>query len=165
MEQARENVKLEFGGEALDRIFRYFMRTILRIEKKGMLGLPAENDLQVEPVRSYLDLAVRMITDAQPEEVARPILESQYDFILNHSQLSPEIAMQMWLVRELSLHIHYDRDPSEFLLRTCNLWGDLAGEFAYLTYYPNFPIDWQKEHGVHEAVEHIPQDRLRLDDY
>ena len=165
MEHERENVRSEFGGEVLDRIFRYFMRTVLRIEKKGMLGLPAENDLQVEPVRSYLDLAVRMITDAQPEEVARPILESQYDFILNHSQLSPEIAMQMWLVRELSLHIHYDRDPSEFLLRTCNLWGDLADEFACLTFYPSFPADWQKEHGVLEIVEHIPQNRLRLDDY
>lgn len=160
-----ENVRTEFGGEALDQIFRYFMRTVLRMEKKGPLALPVENDLQVEPVRSYLDLAVRMITDAQPQEVARPILESQYDFILGHSQLSPEIALQMWLVRELSLHIHYDRDPYEFLFHTGNLWGNLAEEFACRTFYPNMPAEWQKKYGVDQVLRNIPEGFLRLEDY
>lgn len=159
------NVRFEYGGEALDRIFRYFMRIVLRMEKRGILALPAENDIQGEPVRSYLDLAVRMITDAQPEEVSRPILESQYDFILSHSQLSPETALQMWLIRELSLHIHYDRDPCEFLLFTGNLWGDLANEFACRTFYPNFSADWQEKHGVRDIVERIPEGFLRLEDY
>lgn len=160
-----ENVRFEYGGETLDRIFRYFMRTILRMEERGILELPAENDITGEPLHAYLDLAVRMITDAQPEEVSRPILESQYDFILSHSQLSPEIALQMWLIRELSLHIHYDKDPSEFLLFTGNLWGDLANEFACRTFYPNFPNHWQEKHGVREVVEHIPESFLRLEDY
>lgn len=160
-----ENIRMEFGSEELDRIFRYFMRTILRMEKSGMLALPAENDLQAEPLGSYLDLAVRMITDAQPPETSRSILESQYDFILSHSQLSPDIALKMWLIRELSLHIHYDPDPSEFLLRTCNLWGDLAEEFACQTFYPNMSPQWQKSHGVYEIVENFPKHLLRLSNY
>lgn len=160
-----ENIRNEYGGEALDRIFRYFMRTIIRMEKVGMWGLPVENDLQTEPCRAYLDLAVRMITDAQPEEVSQPILESQYDFILSHSQLSPKTALQMWLIRELSLHIHYDSDPYEFLFHTGNLWGSLAEEFACRTFYPNMPVKWQKKYGVDEVLVHIPEDFLRLEDY
>lgn len=159
------NVRTEFGSEELDKIFRYFMRTVLRMEKKGVTALPAKNDLPSEPLGSYLDLAVRMIMDAQPEETARLILESQYDFILSHSQLSADIAMKMWLIRELSLHIHYDRDPSEFLLGTGNLWGDLAGKFACQTFYPNMPVEWQISHGVRDIVEHLPLDFQQLNDY
>lgn len=160
-----ENVRNEFGSETLDKILRYFMRTILRMEKSGMLALPVKNDLDVEPLRSYLDLCMRFVTDAQPEEVARPILESQYDFILSNSQLSPEIALQMWLIRELSLHVHYDADPYEFLFHTGNLWGDSASEFACRTFYPNMPVEWQQKYGVDEVLAHIPEGFLRPEDY
>ncbi len=160
-----ENIRTEFGSENLDKIFRYFMRTILRIEKAGILALPVENDLAGETQRSYLDLAVRMITDAQPEEVARPILESQYSFILNNASLPPEAAMEMWFIRELSLHIHYDKDPSEFLLRSGNLWGPLTEEFACRTFYPNFDEEWQKMHYVDDVMAHIPEELLRPEDY
>lgn len=160
-----ENIRTEFGSENLDKIFRYFMRTILHIEKTGILALPVENDLAGEAQRSYLDLALRMITDAQPEEVARPILESQYNFILNNTSLPPEAAMEMWFIRELSLHIHYDKDPSEFLLRSGNLWGRLAEEFACRTFYPNFDEEWQKMHYVDDVMAHIPKELLRPEDY
>ena len=160
-----KNVRNEFGSEDLDRTFRYFMRTVLRMEKKGLLSLPVENDLKTEPSRSFLDLSVRMITDAQPQEIARTILESQYDFILSNSQLPASTAMQMLLIEELSLHIHYDKDPSQFLLSTGNLWQNLAEEFACLTFYPNFPPEWQKAHGVYEIVQNIPKKMLRLSDY
>ena len=160
-----ENVRNTYGSENLDRIFRYFMRTVLRMEKSGLLSLPVENDLQGEPVRSYLDLAMNLFTGAQPQQVVRPILESQYSFILNNSQLSADTAMEMWMVRELSLHVHFDPDPCEFLLDTCNLWGDLANEFACLTFYPNLSPDWQRAHGVEEITARIPLERLRLKDF
>ena len=35
-----ENVRNEYGGENLDKIFRYFMRTVLIMEKKSLLDLP-----------------------------------------------------------------------------------------------------------------------------
>lgn len=160
-----ENVRKEFGGEELDRLLRYFMRTVIRMEKSGMLALPVENDIKGEPLRSYLELCMRFVMDAQPEEVARPILESQYSFILNNSKLSPDTALEMWLARELSLHIHYDSDPYDFLLRTGNLWGELAEEFATRTFYPNMPADAQKKYGVDEVLRHIPEGFLRPEDY
>lgn len=165
MDNSRTNVRKDYGSEELDRIFRYFMRTVLRMEKKGLLALPVENDLRGEPLRSYLDLAMTLFLDAQPQQVARPILESQYDFIVTNSRLSAETAMEMWLIRELSLHIHFDPDPYGFLLSTGNLWGDLADRFACLTFYPNMPPDLQRAYGVDEAAAHIPAEMLRLDDY
>lgn len=163
--EERLNVRERFGSDELDRIFIYFMRTILRMEKKGITALPVENDLRAEPSRSYLDLAVRMITDAQPPEVARMILESQYDFIVSNSQLTEAVAMQMLLIEELSLHVHYDKDPSAFLLSTGNLWGNAANEFACRTFYPNFSGEWQREHYVFEVMQNIPEGMLRRDDY
>lgn len=159
------NVRNEFGSENIDKILRYFMRTLIRIEKSGMLALPVENDLAGEPMRSYLDLCMRFVTDAQPEEVSRPILESQYDFILANSQLPKEAALEMWLIRELSLHIHYDRDPYEFIFHTGNLWGPAAEEFACRTFYPNMPADKREKYGVDEVLGHIPEGFLRPEDY
>lgn len=43
------NVRTQYGGENLDRIFRYFMRTILRMEKSSLLALPVKNDLEGSP--------------------------------------------------------------------------------------------------------------------
>lgn len=159
------NLRDEYSSESLDKILRYFMRTILRMEKGGLLSLPVQNDLTIEPLGSYLDLCMRFFTDAQPEEVSRPILESQYDFILSNSKLSPDIALQMWLIRELSLHIHYDADPCEFLFQTGNLWVDLADEFACRTFYPNMPPEWQKKYGVHIILQRMPEGFLRPEDY
>lgn len=159
------SVRKEYGSENLDRIFRYFMRTILRMRKKGPLALPVENDLEGEPLRSYLDLAMQFFTDAQPQEVARPILESQYNFILANSKLSADMAMQMWLVMELSLRVHYDDDPCDFLFRTGNLWGGLAEEYAVRTFYPNMDQAWREKHGVDQVLAHVPADFLRPEDY
>ena len=159
------NVRTQYGGGNLDRIFRYFMRTILRMEKSSLLALPVKNDLEGEPLRSYLDLAMRLFTDAQPEAVCRPILESQYNFILANSKLDADMALQMWLVMELSLHIHYDQDPCEFLFGTGNLWGNLAEEFATRTFYPNMGEEWQKKYGVDQVMKHVPERFLRPEDY
>ena len=160
-----ESVRKEFGSENIDRVLRYFMRTIIRMEKSGMLSLPPGNDIKDEPLRSYLELCMRFVTDAQPEEVARPILESQYNFILGNSKLSKETALEMWLARELSLHIHYDRDPYEFIFHTGNLWGNTAEEFACRTFYPNMPEKWREKYGVDAVLERIPEGMLRPEDY
>lgn len=160
-----ESVRKEFGSGNIDKILRYFMRTVIRMEKAGMLALPAENDVEGEPLRSYLELCMRFVTDAQPEEVARPILESQYDFILANSKLSKETALEMWLARELSLHIHYDKEPYEFLFHTGNLWGQEAEEFACRTFYPNMPEGMREKYGVDEVLGHIPEGFLRPEDY
>lgn len=159
------NVRTQYGSENLDIIFRYFMRTIIRMEKSGLLALPVKNDLEGEPLRSYLDLAMQFFTDAQPQEVCRPILESQYNFILANSKLDADMALQMWLVMELSLHVHYDKDPCDFLFSTGNLWGDLASEYATRTFYPNMSKEWREKYGVSEVLKRIPESFLRPEDY
>lgn len=75
------------------------------------------------------------------------------------------MALQMWLVMELSLHIHYDQDPCEFLFGTGNLWGNLAEEFATRTFYPNMGEEWQKKYGVDQVMKHVPERFLRPEDY
>lgn len=160
-----EDVRREFCSANTDKLLIYFMRTVMRIEKSGMLALPVKNDLDCEPLRSYLELCMRFITDAQPEEVSRPILESQYDFILGNSTPSAGTALDMWLARELSLHVHYDSDPYEFIFHTGNLWGDKASEFACRTFYPNMPKELQDKYGVTEVLSHIPDGFLRPEDY
>ena len=42
-----ENVRNTYGSENLDRIFRYFMWTVLRMEKSGLLSLPVETTCRV----------------------------------------------------------------------------------------------------------------------
>lgn len=107
------SIKSRYSDEVLDRIFRYFMRMILHLQNSGIEKLPLENNFE-EPLKSFMDIAVGLIIDGQPPEIASLILDAEYDAILSGSAVSVKTAMNLRLIKELSWHIHYDKDYSYF---------------------------------------------------
>ena len=73
-----DSIKSRYSNEILDKIFRYFMRTVLHLQNSGIENLPLENDFE-EPLKSFLDIAVDLIIDGQPPEISRLILDAEYD--------------------------------------------------------------------------------------
>lgn len=49
----RESIKSRYGNEILEKVFQYFMRTVLRLQDSGIEKLPLQNDFE-EPLKSYL---------------------------------------------------------------------------------------------------------------
>ena len=117
------SIKSRYSNEILDRIFRYFMRMVLHLQNSGIEKLPLEYDFG-EPVKSFLDIAVALIIDGQPPEIASLILDAEYDAILSGTAVSAKTALNLRLIKELSWHIHYDEDYYGYLLSTENLWGE-----------------------------------------
>lgn len=129
------SIKSRYGNEILDRIFRYFMRMILHLQNSGIEKLPLENDFQ-EPLKSFIDIAVDLIIDGQPPEIASLILDAEYDAILSEVAVSVKTAISLRLIKELSWHIHYDEDYYEYLL-----------------------------YQIHDLIKYIPKEAFRLEDY
>ena len=107
--------------------------------------LPLENNFE-EPLKSFIDIAVGLIIDGQPPETASLILDAEYDVILNTGAVSVKTAMSLRLIKELSLHIHYDEDYYSYLLSTDNLWGNEVSEYASQTFYPNLPEEIKEKY-------------------
>ena len=158
------SIKSRYSNEILDRIFRYFMRTALHLQNSGIEDLPLENDFE-EPLKSYMDIAVDLIIDGQPPEIARLILEAEYDAVLSKVAVSAKTAMSLRLIKELSWHIHYDEDYYAYLLSTENLWGNEVSEYASLTFYPNLPEEIKEKYQIHDLIKYIPKEAFRLEDY
>jgi len=143
------SIKSRYSNEVLDRIFRYFMRIILRLQESGIEELPLENDFE-EPLKSFMDVAVDLIIEGQPPEIADLILNAEYDAILSNGEVSVMTAMSLRLTKELSWHIHYDADYYEYLLSTVNLWGNEVFEYASRTFYPNLPEEVKEKYRIDE---------------
>lgn len=158
------SIKSKYSNEVLDRIFRYFMRMILHLQDSGIEKLPLENDFG-EPLKSFMDTAVDMIIDGQPAEIADLILNAEYDAVLSNGQVSVETVMGLRLIKELSWHIHYDKDYYGYLLSTVNLWGNEVFEYASRTFYPNLPKGVKEKYRIDELIKYIPKDAFRLNDY
>lgn len=155
---------LGYDSEDLDQIVCYFMRTILQLQKFGIENLPLKNML-VEPYKTFLDTAMRVFLDSPCPELARLILEAEYDAVLSSVQLSTETALGLQLIKEFTWHIHYDADYYSYLLSTENIWGNTALEYANLTFYPSLPEEIQRKHRIHDLIASIPEKMFRLDDY
>ncbi|MBD5508501.1 MAG: hypothetical protein HDR05_10755 [Lachnospiraceae bacterium] len=160
----KTSIKSRYTNEILDSIFRYFMRIVLHLQNSGIEKLPLENDFE-EPLKSYMDIAVDLIIDGQPPEIASLILDAEYDAVLSGAMVSVETAMSLRLIRELSWHIHYDEDYYGHLLSTVNLWGNEVFEYASRTFYPNLPDEIKERYQIHDLIKYIPQEAFRLDDY
>ena len=126
--------------------------------------LPLENNFE-EPLKSFIDIAVGLIIDGQPPETASLILDAEYDVILNTGAVSVKTAMSLRLIKELSLHIHYDEDYYSYLLSTDNLWGNEVFEYASRTFYPNLPEEIKEKYKIHDLIKYMPKEAFRLDDY
>ena len=95
----QESMKSKYSNKVLDRIFCYFMRTILHLQNSGIEKLPIKNDFE-EPVKSYMDIGVNLLIDGQPPEIACLILDAEYDAILCKSVASVEILMSLRLIKD-----------------------------------------------------------------
>lgn len=155
---------LGYDNDDLDDIIRYFMKTILNLQKTGIEKLPLENDFQ-EPLKSFLACAMQLLIDGQLPEISRIILDSEYDLILNHGKLDIETIVNLKMIQELSWHIHFDDNYYDYILSTGNLWGNAALEYATLTFYPNLPAEIKEKHNIAELIKYVPKERFRLDDY
>lgn len=148
----QESIKSRYSNEVLDRIFRYFMRMILHLQKSGIEKLPLENDFE-EPLKSFIDVAVDLIIDGQPPEISDLILNAEYDAVLSGGRVSVKTAMSLRLIKELSWHIHFDKDYYGYLLSTVNLWGNEVFEYASRTFYPNLPEDVKEKYRIHDLIK------------
>ena len=158
------SIKSRYSNEILDSIFRYFMRMVLHLQNSGIEKLPLENDFE-EPLKSYMDIAVDLIIDGQPPEIASLILDAEYDAILSETAVSAKTALSLRLIKELSWHIHYDEDYYGYLLSTVNLWGNEVFEYASRTFYPNLPEEIKERYQIHDLIKYMPQEAFRLDDF
>ncbi|MDE6389568.1 MAG: GNAT family N-acetyltransferase [Lachnospiraceae bacterium] len=159
-----KSIKQRYHSSMSDEIILYFMRTILHLQKSGIENLPLVHFYK-EPIKGFLDLAMELIIDGQPPEVAALILDTEYNVILQKGKLTSEAILSLRLIRELSWHIHYDEDYYGYLLMTDNLWGNKISEYASRTFYPNLPDKIKEKYGVCDLIKYIPQETLRLEDY
>lgn len=163
-EKLSKSIKQRYRSDTSDEIILYFMRTVLYFQRSGIENLPLTHSFQ-KPIKDYLNLAIELIIDGQPAEVAGLILDAEYDMILQSEKLTLETVMALRLTRELSWHIHYDEDCYRYLLMTDNLWGNKVSEYASRTFYPNLPKEIMDQYQIHDLIKYIPQEMLRLDDY
>ena len=158
------SIRSIYSNEVLNRIFCYFMRTVLHLQDSGIEKLPLENDFE-EPLKSYIDIAVDLIIDGQPAEISSLILDAEYDAILSGKAVSVKTVMSLRLIRELSWHIHYDEDYYGYLLSTVNLWGNEVFEYASRTFYLNPSEEIKERYQIHDLINDIPKELFRLEDY
>jgi len=157
-------IKQRYSNEVLDEIICYFMKTILRLQNSGIEKLPIENHF-MQPVKSYLELAVELIIDGQPVEISELILDTEYDAILVGGGVDTKTLLVLRMIGELSKHIHYDDDYYGYMLSTTNLWGNRVFEYATKTFYPNLPDEFKVKYKISELISYIPQQMFQLDDY
>lgn len=158
------SIKSRYSNEISDRIFCYFMRIVLHLQSSGIEKLPLENNFE-EPLKSFIDIAVDLIIDGQPPEIAGLILDAEYDAVLSRAEVSVKTAMSLRLIKELSWHIHYDEDYYSYLLSTENMWGNEVFEYASRTFYPNLPERIKEKYQIHDLIKYMPKEAFRLDDY
>ena len=136
-----------YDSENLDTIICYFMKTIIELEQNGVLNLPLKNTLN-EPYKTFLDTAMEIFMRSPSPELAYLILDAEYDCTLNNGHFSTETILGLKLIKEFTLHIHYDTDYYEYFLATENMWGLNAIEYAHLNFYPYLPQDIKVKYSI-----------------
>lgn len=148
----------------LDEIICYFMRTILHLQKNGLLDLPLEDNLN-EPYHSFLDKCTDILCQSLVPELAQLLLDAEYDVVLSRDPLTAEQALNLRTIKELTWHIYYDKDYYTYLDTTEGLWGQKAMQYAWRTYYPNLPPDIIQKLHWEELLAGFPEEMRQLDDY
>lgn len=153
-----------YADALLDELMIYFMKTVLRLQESGIERLPLENDFP-EPVKHFLELAMDMMLGGEPPEIAKLVLQSEYDVLLKAPDCDVRTALCLNIVRELSCHIHYDADYYGYILSTENLWGNRVFEYASRTFYINMPEEYKEKYGIGDLIKYIPKELFYRDDY
>ncbi len=133
------------------------------LQKSGVEDLPLENNLP-SPYKPFLDTAMDIFLKALSPELARLILETEYDIFLSNKEITHEEVLGLQIIKELVWHIYYD-DYYGYLLSIENIWGNAAIEYASLTFYPNLPEEVKCKYHINELIEHIPSHMFQLDNY
>lgn len=157
------NLRETYGSEELDGIFMYFMRTALRLQKTGVEDLPIPFEGR-EPVKNFLELAVKLLIEGATPSDTDLILQTEYNFLLS-THPDKSILLALHLIKTLSEHMHYDRNCFDYLLTTSNLWQDRANQYAYQTFFPNLAEDVQKRIGYDQVRAHLPEEMIKPEDY
>lgn len=158
------NLRKDYGNEDIDELFCYFMKTVLRIQKNGAAQIPIDVTFE-EPINTYLKIAINLMEDAQPAEITELVLQTEYEQIfLNNTPTKTQITLLV-LIKELSKHIRFDKDMTDFLLSTANLWNDKANAYATKTLYCNLPLEIQKREGMDFILKNIPKSFLEPDNF
>ena len=155
---------LDYDNDDLDKIFCYFMRVILHLQKSGVEDLPLENNLP-SPYKLFLDTAMKIFLSATTPELARLLLETEYDALLSPRETTQEVVLGLHIIKELTWHIRYDNDYYGYLFSTENIWGNSAIEYASLTFYPNLTEEVKHKYCVEELIERIQSNMFQLDNY
>lgn len=153
-----------YDNENLDKVFCYFMRVILHLQKSGVEDLPLENNLP-SPYKSFLDTAMEIFLSATTPELARLILEAEYDVLLSRKEATLEVVLGLQSIKELTWHIRYDNDYYGYLFSTENIWGNSAIEYSSLTFYPNLTEEVQHKYYNRKLMERIPFHMFQPDNY
>lgn len=159
-----KSIKERYRSHLSDEVILYFMRTVLNLQYSGIRNLPLEHHFE-EPLKSFLNLSLELITDGQPREISDLILDAEYDLILQKEALTVETALALHMIRELTCHIHYDEDYYGYILMTDNLWGNDVFEYAARTFYPNMPEEIKEKYHINDLIKYLPSELLRLGDY
>lgn len=155
---------LKLDSPELDRVFIYFMKTILHLERTGVERLPLENPLE-EPLRGFLDQAMEIFSCSHSPEFARLRLDAERDVFLSQGPLSRENALGMEIIREMAWQLRANQDVYEYLLSTEMLWGQDALQYAARTFYPNIPQAFREKHHIWNPLEEMKPEELRADNY
>lgn len=122
----------------LDRVFCYFMETLLRIRRSGVAELPLPVEGLPEPCRGYLEKTMELFLGALPPELFRLLLEAERDAAAQGSPFPVNTCLCLRLIGELAWHIRCDEDPAYYLMSLENLWGREALAYANRVFYPAF---------------------------
>lgn len=155
---------LGYDNENLDKVFCYFMKVVLHLQKSGVEDFPLKNNLP-SPYKAFLDTAMEIFLSSPLPELSRLLLEAEYDSFQNQRETTKEEILGFQTIKELVWHIRYDDDFYGYLLATENIWGNTAIEYATLTFYPNLPEEVQCKYHIKELIEHIPSQLFQLDNF
>lgn len=155
---------LGYDSEELDQILCYFMKTTLHLQASGVEDLPLPNPI-TGLCGEFLNTAMNIFLSAPLPELARLLLDTEYDAALRNSPASVEQTLRMQVIKELAWHLRYDSDFYGYLLSIENIFSSRAMEYATLTFYPNLPEEIQRKHHIDDLIRNIPQELFRLDDF
>lgn len=154
----------DYGNEDIDELLCYFMKTVLRIQKYGGARIPIDVTFQ-EPINTYLEIAINLMEYAQPIEITELVLQIEYEQIFLNYKLTKTQITLLVLIKELSKHIRFDENRTDFLLSTSNIWNHKANTYATKTLYCNLPLEIQKREGLDSILKNIPKSFLEPNNF
>lgn len=143
------NMRQEYGNDSVDELFCFFMKTVLRIKKKGVLGIHIDISIN-EIIDGYLAIAIPFLTNGIGPDLSDLLLQTEYDYLLLNKQVNKNDILLLNLIRRFIKQMQLGE--LEIGGGIVNIWNNKAFEYAQKTFYCNFPLDIQKKHGWNQEL-------------